>query len=266
VVWVVTAIDSAMHLDHRNVAAWQATIVRNNAYLRENFVLSNGRADLDFIGEGFIPVSPALEARAAKSAAEGADVTARRHSAESRMDTLRQAIDDLISRGTGTRHIAAVAAEARTLVAPRQRVLAERLQAERLPIDELKGLLTSQQERLTLLPTRRRTTGQDLVQRTAALIGVATPIAAGGTWLYGAAAAGTLFPPAGLIAGAAGVVYAGVQYRKSRTTSLEVTQEEWIGAIDAEVTAIKDQFELAIGIQGMDVIDHLEDNLVQYRE
>ncbi|MEU1357819.1 dynamin family protein [Streptomyces cinnamoneus] len=385
VVWVVTAIDSASNLDLRNVVEWKATIARNNSYLKENFTLPDGQPDLGFIGEGFLPVSPALEARAAKLEAGEAETPARRYRAESRMDTLRQAIEDLISTGTGTRHIAAVAAEARVLLVPRLRVIEDRLRAERLEIDGLRELLDGQQQRLELLdrvlpqlreqlerklqtrvgravrpfgrlaahlhsaldatirqtdvskPARanqvqvsktqalrtwmeapsgpatlwteqfeafkqdvvqavdhvfgdrdlagrlphsvfdvndlsvpqrahRASTAQDVVQRAAALVGIVTPVAASGTWLYGLAAAGTVFPPAGLVAGAAALVFMGIQYRKKRISSLEALQEEWIGAIDAEVTAVKEQFALSAGVQGADVIDHLGDNLAQYRE
>lgn len=386
VVWVVTAIDSAMQLDHQDIPAWQATIARNNAYLRESFVLPDGQSDIGFIGEGFIPVSPALEARAAWLTAESAEAaTARRHMAESRMDSLRQALRDLISRDTGRSHIAAVAREARELVAPREHVLTDRLEAERLPIDELKGLLESQHGRLRHLeaatprireglehgletyvkrasrpfgrlaahlhsvlddmirstdvrkpnkanyvqvaktqalqtwmeavngpatiwvaqlarfkqdvlrsvqsalgdsgaagqlpdyafdvadltvprPEGRGTIRGDLVQRTAAVIGVSTPIAAGGSWLLGLASAGAVLPPAGLIVGAAALVYASMQVHNDKITSLKATQEEWIGALDEEVVEIQRQFELAIGMQGMDMIDNLIDNLAQYRE
>ncbi|WP_330332306.1 hypothetical protein OHS33_23095 [Streptomyces sp. NBC_00536] len=384
VVWVVTAIDAAANLDLRDVPEWKATIARNNTYLRENFTL-NGQPDLGFIGEGFLPVSPALEARADKLGAEGAEAAARRQHAESRMDTLRQAIEDLISTGTGTRHIAAVATEAQILMAPRHHVLAERLRNERLEIDELKELLKSQERRLDLLdsalpriredlerklhtriartvrpftrlavhlhtelddtiratdlnrPTkmnqiqvlkaqalrtwieapvgpatlwreqfeafkkdivqtvdqvfgdkdlagrlpdfaldvsnlsvphqnRRSTTRHDVVQRAAALVGIVAPVAASGGWLYGLAAAGTLFPPAGLVAGVAALVFLGVQHRKGVISSLQVLQDEWISAMDSEVTAHKEQFTLATSIQGTDVIDHLADNLAQYRE
>ncbi|MFE9846229.1 dynamin family protein [Streptomyces goshikiensis] len=384
VVWVVTAIDAAANLDLRNVPEWKATIARNNAYLKENFTL-NGQPDLGFIGEGFLPVSPALEARADKLSAEGAEAAARRQSAESRMDTLRQAIEILISAGTGTRHIAAVATEAHVLMAPRYRVLAERLGTERLEIDELKELLRSQERRLELLDkalpgvredlerklqtrvartarpftrlaghlhtelddaikatdlnkptkanqiqvskaqalrtwleapagpatlwseqfeafkkdivqavgqvfgdkdlagrlpdftldvnnlsvpqqTRRSTTRHDVVQRAAALVGIVTPVAASGGWLYGLAAAGTVFPPAGLVAGVAALVFVGIQRRKGQISSLQALQDEWIGAIDSEVTAIQEQFKLATSVQGTDVIDHLIDNLAQYRD
>lgn len=385
VVWVVTAIDAAANLDLRNIPEWKATIARNNTYLRDNFTLANGQPDLGFIGEGFLPVSPALEARADKLGAEGAEAAAQRQRAEGRMETLRQAIEDLISTGTGARHIAAVALEARTLMAPRHQALTVRLRDERLEIDELKDLLKSERQRLELLDTalpgmreelerklhhriartvrpftrlsahlhaelddviratdlnkptkanqiqvskaqalrtwiegpagpatlwteefenfkkdlvqavdqvfgdkdlagrlpdftldvnslslpqqsRPSTTRHDVVQRAAALVGIATPVAASGGWLYGLAAAGTLFPPAGLVAGVAALVFIGVQRRKGRISSLQVLQDEWISAMDAEVAAIKDQFTLATSVQGTDLVDHLMDNLAQYRE
>ncbi|GGZ35745.1 hypothetical protein GCM10010387_32370 [Streptomyces inusitatus] len=385
VVWVVTAIDAASNLDLRNVPEWKATVARNNTYLRENFALPDGQPDLGFIGRGFIPVSPALEARAAKLSLEGAETAARRQRAESRMDTLRQEIEGLISTGTGTRHISAVAIEAEALLSPRHQLLEERLRTERLQLDELRKLLKSQQRQLELLDTalprvredlerklqnrigrtvrpfnrlaghlhdsldtairetdlnkpvranqiqvskaqllhswlespagpatiwieqfnafkqdvaqavdqtfgdkelagrlpeftfdvnslsvpqhsRRSTTRHDVVARAAALVGIITPVAASGGWLYGLAAAGTLFPPAGFVAGVAALVFLGMQRRRGRASALEVLQEEWVSGIDSEAAAIQEQFTLTASVQGTDVIDHLTDNLAQYRE
>ncbi|MFE7135941.1 hypothetical protein ACFVIM_34335 [Streptomyces sp. NPDC057638] len=385
VVWAVTAIDLAANLDRHNQPAWKATVARNNRYLRENFQLPDGRPDLDFIGEGFIPVSPAWEASALRLAAEGAEASAHRERKKSNMDTLRQAIEHLITTGTGTRHIAAIAAEARYLFAQRYEVIAGRLQTERLEIDELRERLGLQRLRIQKLDTevpvirellqrglddrvqrasrpfnrlggrlhsaldglirvtdvsrpakanqvqvakaqalrawlesptgpvtlwtgeydafkqdavraidrvfgdpeiagrlpefhfdindvsvpqqaRRNATRHDIVQRAAALVGIVTPVAASGGWMYGLAAAGTLLPPAGMVAGAAALVYLGLQYRKGRASSLDVLRQEWIQAIDTEVSAIREQFALATAVQGADVIDHLTDNLVQYRE
>lgn len=385
VVWVVTAIDTASHLDRHNQPAWKATVARNNQYLRDNFKLPDDRPDLEFIGEGFIHVSPAWEASAVKRAAEGAVAAAHRERNKGNMAALRQAIEDLISTGTGTRHIAAMAAEARYLLGQRHEALKERLQTERLEIDELKERLELQRRRLELLDTalptireelerrlhhriqrasrpfnrlanhlhsaldaviretdlnkptkanqiqvakaqslrawlesptgpvtlwtqeyeaftqdvvhtidrvfgdrdlagrlpeftfdvndvsvprqaRRTATRHDIVQRAAALVGIITPVAASGSWMYGLAAAGTLLPPAGLVAGVAALVYLGLQIRRGRASSLDVLREEWIQAIDAEVTAVRDQFTLAIGIQATEVIDHLTDDLAQYRE
>lgn len=143
VLWVVTAADSATQLDHRNVPAWQATIDRNNAYLRQHFTV-DGRPDARFIADGFVPVSPASETRAARLEAQGDTAAARRKAVESRMDSLRGSLDELIRRETGQPHLAKVADEARGLLGHRLSRLSERLQTERLPIDELEGRLADQ--------------------------------------------------------------------------------------------------------------------------
>ncbi|MFC4036208.1 dynamin family protein [Streptomyces polygonati] len=383
VVWVVTAIDSALQVDHRNIPAWKATINRNNAYLREHFTRRDGTPDDEFVGEGFLPVSPALEAHAVWSATHISESAAARQRAESRMDSLREVLSDLIRTETGTEHIAAVAAGARRMLTPRWRALNQRLVTERLPIDELRTLLESEQRRLThlnaeiprlraalqmeldsrvkraarpfvglaahlhsvmddsirkgdvrkasqanaihvrrnnellawmrtadgpgtlwteqiaqfkevalravadslgetgagdqlpdyaldiremtnRLPERTHAVELDLLQRTAAVVGVATPVAAGASWLMGLATAGAIMPPAGLIIGGAAVVYAGVRALKGPSTSLEVTQNEWIRALDAEANSLRDQFEVGAGSQGMSVIDKLIDHLHEY--
>lgn len=61
-------------------------------------------------------------------------------------------------------------------------------------------------------------------------------------------------------------MYVGVQYRKSKTTSLELTQEEWIRALDTEVSGIQGQFEVTAAYRGMDAVDRLTDNLDRYRK
>ncbi|MFJ7076099.1 hypothetical protein [Streptomyces sp. NPDC098781] len=384
VVWVVTAIDTASNLDRHNRPEWQAAVAKNNEYLKENFQ-RNGRPDLEFIGEGFIAVSPAWEAQAAKLAEEGAEAAAHRLRNKSNMDDLRQAIENLISTGSGTRYLSAVAAEARYLIGRRHEVLDQRLQTERLEIDDLKERLENQRREVervdALLPTireelerklhhrveratrpfghlaahlhsaldadiretdlmrpakahqiqvskaqtlhtwleapagpvtlsaqeyaafkqdvvhlvdrhfhdreltgnlpefvfdvddvaipqqeRRPATRPDVVQRAAALVGIVTPVAAGGGWMFGLAAAGTLVPPAGLIAGLAALVYLGVKARRGRASSLDILREEWIQRIDEEVPAVRDQFTLAISVRMTEIIDHLTDNLTLYRE
>jgi hypothetical protein len=386
VVWVLTAIDASRQLDHKDVPAWQATLARNNTYLRENFVLPDGEPDREFIGEGFIPVSPALEARSAWSARNGKEV-ASQQAAESRMDLLRQALGRYVEQDTGSRHLAQIAAEARTLLAPPVRELTDRLNTERLPIDELMEALRNQDDRVRQLesaiprvreelqailgdrvgrasrpfgklgaqfhaeldgtirstdirkaskanqiqvsktqllekwmdgpagpatvwkaqleafkedvarlirtyvgdgqlsapssvgdqtididdlmiprPDVKNTRTQDIVQRAATVVGITTPLAAGSAWLFGVATAGAAFPPAGLVAGLAALVYAGIQVRRGRITSLELLQDEWIKAVDGDVQVIKDQFELMVGMQGMAIIDNLEDQLSELRK
>jgi Dynamin family len=383
VIWVLTAVDTATQLDHRHVAAWRTVIDRNNAYLKENFT-EYGEPDASFFGEGFIPVSPAAEARAALSATAGDMAIANRHLAASKMETLRRILGDLIDQETGLKHIADVAAAALSLVGPWSRAVSERLQAERLPFDELAGLMASQRERLDKvdsairhlrgelengldshvkrairpfdrlaahlhaeldatirstdvrntrkanevqvtkaqvmyrwlsgpdgpaamwdarraqykqdllnavqrrlgerdpagllpdyqldvdsleLPSRQqRPTRQDIVQRAAVVVGVAAPVAATAGWLAGTIAAGVAFPPAAAVAGAAALVYMGVQVIKGRATSLQVMQQEWISGLNDEARHVQEQFRLAIAAQGLNMIDNLEDNLRQYAE
>jgi hypothetical protein len=159
VVWVVTAIDRTMELGLDNRPAWTATVARNNSYLKENFTLADGRPDLGFIGEGFIPVSPASEARGKFLINEGNENAGRRLLAESRMDALRRTLLTMIERDTGPHHIAAIASESRALLFPYQRALSERLETERLPVDQLVSQREDLGDRLRDLTLAVDTTG-----------------------------------------------------------------------------------------------------------
>ncbi len=151
VIWVVTAIDKATEVDHRGNPAWQTTVEANTQFLRDSFRLPDGLADRGFIGNGFMPVSPALEAQGKMEEASGDPirvVNSRDLIAESGMEDLRNVLRDLIENDTGRRHIAQIASEARTVVQPRQQILADLLAAQRLPYDELRRQESVLQERL----------------------------------------------------------------------------------------------------------------------
>ncbi len=138
VVWVVTGIDRARERDPlENRLTWETTIDRNNAYLNEHFTLPDDQPDSAFIGQGFIGVSPAFEARGPWLSAQGDKAGGNRAIAASRMKALRNALDELISTETGPRHIAKIAAEAHGLVAPRHRVFTEIRDTARLPLEQL---------------------------------------------------------------------------------------------------------------------------------
>ena len=162
VIWVVTAIDRTMELGIDDQPAWKATVARNNAYLKENFVLPDGRPDSGFIGPGFLAVSPALEARGGLLLSQGKDPEGRQLVAESRMGELRRVLDNLIRTDTGKRHITAVATEVGAIVAPRYQTLADRLHDERLPIDQLTAQRTELGKRLHDLKAATDTTGSEL--------------------------------------------------------------------------------------------------------
>jgi hypothetical protein len=383
IIWVVTAIDSARQLDYNKVESWKLTVAKNDAYLREHFTLG-GQPDIEFINEGFVPVSPAEESRGSWDAANGDAEAARQHSDEGRMESLRDILEDLIEREAGKKHIAQVASGAAPLISRRTRALNQSLQRERIPIEKLKASIADDRERLqdleatipliraelqgslrnyvnrtsrpfdklpsrlhealdqqilssdiTKLPKANRiqvikvqtihawieapggpssiwkdsftkfkdeifammqsrfdnrlyasqlpdntfdvneltvprplpriSSTQDTVQRTAAVIGVVAPIAAAGTWVAGAVTAGVAFPPAGAIVGLAALVYAAIERSKKKGSSLDILRQEWISSIDKEAAEIRKQFELAIGLQGMLVIDNVMDYLSSYR-
>jgi hypothetical protein len=135
VIWVLTAIDRASQRGNDNRPAWMATRDQNNAYLREHFGSSEDGPD-SFIGEGFVPVSPALEARAVFEEAAG-NPGARRFRDEGRMDTLRERLTDMIEEGAGQRHLAQIAGETRRILTRRWRPIADLLQTHQVPVSRL---------------------------------------------------------------------------------------------------------------------------------
>jgi hypothetical protein len=146
VIWVLTGIDEATNVDLGNERAWESILKRNNQYLSENFQ-EDGKPDVGFINDGFIPVSPAYEARGTRYRLAGDTKTAALYSAESRMDRLRQVLSELVERESGRKHIADIAATARTEISPLLRAVNRRLAEERLPVDQLADVLASQRER-----------------------------------------------------------------------------------------------------------------------
>lgn len=148
VIWVLTAIDKAMDLTPDNEPEWKLTLAENNRYLERTFTDDVGRPDLAFIGQGFLPVSPALEAQGRYYLAEQDAGRGQSLLAESRMDELRQVVRSLIAEGTGQRHLSQIAADAHAIVAPRQRALSGALSAERLPYSQLTGQRDTIEEQL----------------------------------------------------------------------------------------------------------------------
>lgn len=139
VIWVLTAIDRAMDVGLDGRPNWQATLEQNNSYLREHFQ-RGGRPDDGFIGDGFIAVSPALEAQALSGTAND-DIKGSRQShliAASRMPELRALLQRMIETDTGPKHLSRVAREAREALRPHVRLIAETLSTYREPIERLR--------------------------------------------------------------------------------------------------------------------------------
>jgi hypothetical protein len=136
VLWVVTAIDTAMDITDDQLPRWRSTVRRNTEYLRE-FIASTGSADPDFVGPGFIGVSPALEARS--QFRRETDITlSEEDKSDSRMDEFRRSLGGVIQDGAGLRHLAIVAAEAQVCLGRYERPLQDILGATRLTYDQVR--------------------------------------------------------------------------------------------------------------------------------
>lgn len=162
VIWVVTAIDLASDLGLDDEPKWKATAEQNTVYLREAFRTDVDQPDLDFIGEGFIAVSPAWEARAAYLHPSEADLAAEL-AAESRMSELRRQLTEIIRSETGPKHAAAVAGEAHVIVQRRRTALLGALATERIPVDRIRDEVEHVKDRIRVLdaevsPLRSRLT------------------------------------------------------------------------------------------------------------
>jgi hypothetical protein len=156
-IWVVTAIDTAMDLSDDNVARWKRTVRRNTQYIRD-FIRSTGDDNPDFVGIGFLGVSPALEARSRFRGARTAHGSAETDAANSRMDELRSTLHEVIDAGAGAQHLSAVASAALKVIRPTERILGDVLASVRTPHDLLQSEITS----LERLIQQRATMPQEL--------------------------------------------------------------------------------------------------------
>jgi hypothetical protein len=149
VFWIVTAIDTAMDLTDDDLPRWRSTVKRNTKYLRD-FIQSTGAADPDFVGHGFIGVSPALEARS--EFRRQTDVLAADEDiSDSRMDELRRMLQAVIEEGAGLRHLAAVAAEASMVVGRYERPLRDMFASARMPYAQLQEEISELERNIAYL-------------------------------------------------------------------------------------------------------------------
>jgi Dynamin family len=150
VIWVVTAIDLASDLGLDDEPKWKSAAEQNTLYLRESFKTDDDQPDLDFIGQGFIAVSPALEARSSYPHLNDADFAAEL-AAESRMSELRRLLTQIIEVDTGRKHADVVAGEAYVIVQRHRAALLGALATERIPVDRIKDELDHIRDRVRVL-------------------------------------------------------------------------------------------------------------------
>ncbi|WP_307524786.1 dynamin family protein [Streptomyces umbrinus] len=129
VLWVLSGIDRAAQREHGQ-AAWKNVLTTNNQYLRDRH-----RGAGDFVNDGFLPVSAALEARAEHEEAHNGDGSVLRR--RSRMGELRERLQALLESGAGYKHLKQVGEEAGWLVRRRRRSITDMLEAHRVTVDDL---------------------------------------------------------------------------------------------------------------------------------
>ncbi|WP_275946905.1 dynamin family protein [Streptomyces sp. T21Q-yed] len=131
VLWVLSGIDRAAQIEH-NQAAWKNVLATNNQYLHNRYRKSEA-----FIGDGFLPVSAALEAQAEFEEAKGGDGSTLRR--RGRMGELRDRLQDLMESGAGHKHLKQVGDEAGWLVRGRRRTIADLLDVHRVTVDNMEA-------------------------------------------------------------------------------------------------------------------------------
>ncbi|WP_157522747.1 GTPase domain-containing protein [Herbidospora cretacea] len=149
VIWVLTGIDRALQLGNDNRPAWRATLDQNNAYLREHFGSPTGGPST-FIGEGFVPVSPAFEAQGVFEETDGSTRRGLALQENSRMGALRDLLNAMIEEGAGQRHLAQIADETRAIIRRRLGSIADVLATHRVPVDDLMAQRADLLKRLDL--------------------------------------------------------------------------------------------------------------------
>jgi hypothetical protein len=148
VIWVLAGKDQTDSLDgDDDVPQWQRIIDENNEYLRQNFKV-DGHPDQRFIGEGFIAVSAADEARAGWFRKKGDNYNAESYQSSSNMDALRQRLFDLIERESGPRHVAEIAEKAHGMIGPLAYVVRQRLLEEKTDVDQIEVKLADTEQAL----------------------------------------------------------------------------------------------------------------------
>jgi hypothetical protein len=384
VIWVLTGIDRAATANYDGKPEWEDLLEETNQYMRDNFPPGADGIDSFFPVEGFIPVSAAWEALGRWHQSRGDELQAKKLIAASRMGRLRRTLIDMIDSGTGREHLARVAVEAHSIIAPRQQVLTELLDSARLPLeqlsseredlsrrlnqltkaiavvrDQLEGTLryhvkrtgqtfdglagylheeldepiraanlakekeasrlenektrvlegwvakgpaefwsaefTSYTENvlntvrsllrdtepaqdlgtisarvdlkeLTVQPSARYRTGtQDMIQKISGFVSISTPVAAAIAASAGVIAGPFLAVPAGVTL-LAGVVYAGIRNRRSRTTALDLLREEWVSGLDDTAKNYREAFVVAAAARGHEVIDRAIELLSDRRD
>lgn len=157
VFFVLTQIDRAWDFDAGSgKIQWEVVRDANNEFLEQNFVV-DGKADSTFIGEGFIPVSPALEAK-------GIALPNEKLIIDSKMTILRERFDDYLQNTSGPMHLAELASEAQKLLLRLTHDIRQRYLSESTPITDAKNAIIGYKAQRRILIEKKTMLEKELIE------------------------------------------------------------------------------------------------------
>jgi hypothetical protein len=162
VFFVLTQIDLSWDVDTASgKIKWEDVLEANNEFLSANFTTENGRPDSAFIGGGFLPVSPALEAKGLSLSIQNPK-SSRELIFDSRMKTLRDRFNEYLESTSGPMHLAELASEIqRLLMRITQDVYAREI-AESTPLEDAQKTIKGYKAQRTILIQGKQTLTGDL--------------------------------------------------------------------------------------------------------
>lgn len=141
VFFVLTQIDLSWDIDASSgKVKWEDVLEANNEFLSTHFITKEGQPDSEFIGGGFIPVSPALEAQGLSLEIQD-PVKSKELIADSRMQQLRNIFNEYLQTTSGPMHLAELASEVQRLVARLTQDIDARKTTEDTPREEVQNTI-----------------------------------------------------------------------------------------------------------------------------
>jgi hypothetical protein len=138
VFFILTQIDLSWDIDSTSgKIKWEDVLEANNEFLSSTFTGPDGRPDGAFIGGGFIPVSPALEAKGLSLPIQQPSA-AKRFLADSRMHILRERFEEYLRNTSGPMHLAELASECQRLLQRLGQDITSRIASECTPGEDVR--------------------------------------------------------------------------------------------------------------------------------
>ncbi len=162
VFFILTQIDLSWDIDSAsNKVKWEDVLEANNDFLSSIFTDPDGRPDGSFIGGGFIPASPALEAKGLNLKIQQPDLS-KQLLVDSRMHILRGRFDEYLRNTSGPMHLAELATECQRLLQRLGQDINSRVASEATPGNEARRAIKGYRAQRGVLIEGKRKVNDDL--------------------------------------------------------------------------------------------------------